>query len=218
MTALTRRTVLWGGAASTLLSCNKWKEYYDARESSPPRALLVEAMRQFEREGRPIRRALDIGCGSGVETLYLLNHGVEVYAFDIEKSAIEKLRERTPKALKPNLHEQIASFSSVLWPVEVDLTFAGFSLPFATPQEFPFMWASVRRSLAVGGRFAGQFFGLRDAWASEPTMTFHTKHRVEELLDGWEIEVLREIEENRATAEGTRKHWHLFEAIALKRH
>ncbi len=217
MAAISRRTVLWSGAAAALLHCNKWKDYYAARESTPPRPLLLEALRFFEHDGRPVRRALDIGCGSGVETLYLLKQGAEVFAFDIEKTAIEQLREKTPPELRPKLHEQVASFSTAAWPVEVDLAFAGFSLPFAAPHEFSFMWSSVRRSLAVGARFAGQFFGKRDAWASEPTMTFHTRHEIEELLDGLEIEVLREVEENRATTEGTRKHWHIFEAIALKR-
>lgn len=50
-------------------------------------------------------------------------------------------------------------------------------------EEFPALWARIRRALAPGGVVAGQLFGTRDTWADDPGMTFHTRHQAETLLD-----------------------------------
>jgi hypothetical protein len=49
------------------------------------------------------------------------------------------------------------------------------------------MWARIGQALAPGGVFAGQLFGIRDSWADDPDMTFHTRRQVEVLLDGLDI-------------------------------
>jgi hypothetical protein len=68
--------------------------------------------------------------------------------------------------------------------------------------------------LRPGGRFAGHFFGERDGWRTDATMTFHTVAEVQRLLRGLVVESFAEIEEGRETALGERKHWHVVEVVA----
>ena len=74
----------------------------------------------------------------------------------------------------------------------------------------------MRATLRPGGRFCGQLFGPRDEWAPAADMTFLTREQVEQLLDGWEIERLDELEQDGHTAVGKPKHWHLFHVVARR--
>ena len=107
-----------------------------------------------------------------------------------------------------------ASFAEADLPC-AHLIHAGFSLPFCPPQEFPALWARIRRALAPGGVFAGQLFGTRDTWADDPDMTFHARHQAETLLDGLDILRLEETERDGHAFSGP-KHWHTFDILARK--
>lgn len=80
----------------------------------------------------------------------------------------------------------------------------------------PGPWARIRQALAPGGVFAGQLFGIRDTWADDPDLTFHTRHQVEVMLDGLDILRLEETERDRHAFSGP-KHWHTLDILARKR-
>ncbi|HEX5942448.1 MAG TPA: hypothetical protein VFY66_09225, partial [Anaerolineales bacterium] len=67
-----------------------------------------------------------------------------------------------------------------------------------------------------GGRFAGQFFGVKDSWANNPEMTFHTEDQFRFLFDGFAIESFHEQDEDGSSSGGP-KHWHIFTVIARKK-
>ena len=71
---------------------------------------------------------------------------------------------------------------------------ASFALPFCEPRHFPGLWSRIVAAIRPGGRFAGQFFGDRDTWASLPGRTHHSRDEVLELLEGFEIEMMNEEE------------------------
>ncbi len=194
-----------------------WAEYYQRTTERPPRPVLVEALRLFERDGRTPKRAVDAGCGAGTDTVYLLRQGIAVHAFDLEPRALEALEELVPPRARLLLTTEVAAFHEARWGRRRDLVFAGYSLPFSSPESFPETWRRLRDSLSHGGRFAGHFFGDRDDWAGLPGRSHHTREEVEALFDqGFEIEVLREIEKDQTTALGNPKHWHIFEVIARR--
>jgi hypothetical protein len=56
------------------------------------------------------------------------------------------------------------------------------------------------RTLKPGGRFAGDFFGPRNAWAGRPGMTFLTREQLTLLCQGLQIEHFVEEEGQRPTA------------------
>src|SRR5580658_10466845 len=55
----------------------RWKEYYRWTTGRPPRELLLRTMDHIDWEGRSRRRrrAIDLGFGSGTDTLELLRRG-----------------------------------------------------------------------------------------------------------------------------------------------
>jgi len=93
---------------------------------------------------------------------------------------------------------------------------ASYSLPFCSPEHFDAFWAKIVNAIKSGGRLAGQLFGVRDSWANEPDMTFHTEEQVRKMLENFEIEYFREMDEDGSAVSGP-KHWHVFTVIARKR-
>jgi len=190
-----------------------WIRYYEAA-GTDPRETLRHALALFEAEQSRPGIAVDLGCGTGRDTLELLRRGWTVYAIDAEPEALKCLRASVGD--HPSLHTSVASFVDAEWP-RCQLVNSSFALPFARPSEFTGLWSRIVESLAPGGRFAGQLFGERDEWASEDEMTFHTREAATALFDAFELEQFEEVEEDGQTATGTPKHWHLFHVVARKR-
>ena len=194
-----------------------WAKYYDRTAGRPPRPVLIKALEMFEAEGREVRQAVDAGCGSGIETLFMLRAGIPVHAYDSSPDGIERLLNDVDESHRSLLRAEVATFHEATYDDDVDLVFAGFALPFSHPDHFDESWKKLVDSLAVGGRFAGQLFGDRDDWAKMPSRSHHTREQAEALLAGdFEIEVFEEIEEDRRAAAGRTKHWHYFDIIARK--
>ncbi len=193
----------------------RWSPYYDAVAKSPPRRTLVYALDHYDAESpRGERFAVDLGAGSGTDTVELLRRGWRVLAIDEDPAAIPRLRERVgPNA---SLTASIGRFEDARWPNAL-LVNASFALFFCTPAAFASVWRRIVDSLEPGGRFAGQLLGDRDTWAADPAMNHHTRAQAERLFDGLEIEMFNEEEEpNGKTATGAVKHWHTYHVVARK--
>jgi SAM-dependent methyltransferase len=192
-----------------------WEGYYEWIEGREPRPLFVEALGKFKSSTTDKPHAVDLGCGDGTETLALLEEGWTVLAIDREPAAISYVQSKVQDELQTHLKTRIQSFKDLNLP-DADLVYAGFSLPFCRPEYFDRMWANVADHIRPGGRFVGQLFGIRDTWAEEPKMTFHSSEQVKSMfVDDFEIEALEEIEEEGEAFSGP-KHWHIFDIIARK--
>ena len=145
----------------------------------------------------------------------LLERGWDVLAIDGEPAAIEHLLAKVPEAKQEYLQTQVAKFEDVSLPA-ADLIHASLSLPFCAPEHFDAFWGKLVNAIRPGGRFAGQFFGIRDSWANEPDMTFHAETQVRTMLKDFEIEHFHEMDEDGNSASGP-KHWHVFTVIASKK-
>jgi tellurite methyltransferase len=197
-----------------------WSAYYRAVSNRPPRETLVEALALFDAEVSPRERfAIDLGCGIGSDTFELLRRGWRVLAIDGEQEAIEQVRLGVPPDATGRLEAQVTTFEAFAEAElpAADLVNASFSLPFCPPPVFDRLWGRIVAALRPGGRFAGHLFGPNDSWAVRPEMNFHSRAQVERLLDGFEVEQLREMDEDGATATGEAKHWHVFWIVARKR-
>ncbi len=205
----------------------RWTRYY-AAAGGDPRPTLLAALERFDAEPAERERlAVDLGCGTGRDTLEALRRGWRVLAIDAQEEAVERLRQHDDAVVASDrLQALVADFESARWPA-ADLVNASYALPFCPPEGFGALWNRIASSLASGGRFSGQLFGDHDEWAtcpprsdgdwsSPPAMTFHTRTEVDELLHDFEVEQLVEIDEDGATAVGDAKHWHLFHVVARK--
>ena len=183
-----------------------WSDYYDTNEGRAPREQLLDVLGLFATPGK----AVDLGCGAGIDTRAMLDRGWSVLAIDAEADAIARVNARAGG--NPALDTQLSPMEDVDLP-KADLIWASYSLFFCDPARFPEVWATIRAAIRPGGRFAGELLGDRDTWASIDGHTAMTRTDAEALFDGWTVERFEE-EENDGEACSGPKHWHLFHVIA----
>ena len=184
--------------------------YYESRAGRPVRDLFVRAMDRFG-NAWPGAVAVDLGCGDGTETTALLGAGFTVAAMD---SSPEAIRRTTARAGSNGgrLTATEAELQTYAVP-RADLVYAGFSLPFCPPADFPALWTRIRAALRPGAVLAVTLLGERDSWADNPGLTVVTAQRVDELFAGLDqVDVVEE--ENDREAYSGPKHWHLFDVVA----
>ena len=188
-----------------------WSAFYDAVAGREPHETLRRAVAAFPAPGL----AVDLGCGDGRDTVYMLDRGWRVLAIDAEEEAIARVRARVGDDAPGRLETEVARFEDATWP-DADLVNASFSLPFAPPASFDVVWRHVVKSIRPGGRFSGQLFGERDEWAGSKEMTFHRRGEAEALFEPFELERFDEVETDGQTALGEPKHWHVFHVVARR--
>jgi SAM-dependent methyltransferase len=192
-----------------------WPGYFAAVLGKGARDTLVAALDSFAQEGFTGGLAVDIAAGEGRDTLELLTRGWRVVATDGHPDAFSHLWPRVPEALRPNLTTIQEDFAE-MQVCSCDLVNASFALPFCLPQHLPGLWSRIVSAIRPGGRFAGQFFGDRDTWASLPDRTHHSRDEVVRLLEGFDIEMMRVEERDDAPEVRNPKHWHMFHVVAKK--
>ena len=192
-----------------------WPGYFGVVLGKPPRETLVAALDSFAREGFDGGLAVDLAAGEGRDTLELLKQGWRVVATDSHPEAFSHLWPRVPEAIKPRLTTLQVNFVETRIP-RCDMVNASFALTFCEPRRFPELWSRIAAAIRPGGRFAGQFFGNRDSWAPIPNRMHHSRAEVLKLLEGFEIEMIREEERDEAPDVRNPKHWHLFHVVAKK--
>lgn len=196
-------------------AANDWPGYFGAVLGKPPRDTLLAALAAFEREGVAAGFAVDLAAGEGRDTLEMLTRGWRVLATDAEPTAFAYLWPRVASSAHDRLTTAVASFETTALP-QCDLVNASFALPFCAPLHLPALWARIVAAIRPGGRFAGQFFGDRDSWASRADRTHHTQDEVMAMLAGFSIEMMRIEERDDLSDVREPKHWHLFHVVARK--
>lgn len=200
-----------------------WRDYFDAVRGQGPRDTLLRALECFEAQRAPDARAaeplaVDLGCGSGRDTLELLRRGWRVVAIDLSPAGLAELEALAAGIAPGRLRTVLQRFEDALWPV-CDLLNASFSIPHTDPDDFPALWRKITASIRPGGRFAGQLFGVRDGWATRPdgiVRTYHDRADVLRLFEGFELECLDEVERPGKNAMGEPKDWHVFLVVARR--
>jgi SAM-dependent methyltransferase len=185
-----------------------WSDYYAKNEGREPRRALLDVLATYADPGR----AIDLGCGSGIDTLAMLRRGWWVLAVDAEDEAIRRLEARVPADLAGRLETRVAAMEDAELP-PADLLQASFSLFFCDPARFADVWRRIAAALAGGGRFVGELLGERDTWAPDDDISAFTEPEARALFDGWTLERF-EIEEEDGEACDGPKHWHVFHAVA----
>lgn len=175
---------------------------------------MHKALKSFQKEKKTNGRAIDLGAGTGRDTLYLLNEGWQVLAMDAERHAINIILDRVNEDQRSRLEVLAASFAEAELPKNVDLINASYSLPFCPPEKFPRCWQNIKDSIAVGGRFAGQFFGEEDE--SPGTEITHNYYEVLELFQGqFSIESIVS-EKKVVNSKGKSELWQIYHVVAKK--
>jgi tellurite methyltransferase len=186
----------------------KWEDFYKLTKDRPPWPLLVRAVSLLSHKGK----ALDLGCGAGRDTRYLLEQEFYVTAVDSDPHAVALLAD-FPQGHLRAVQSTFEDFEFETY----DLINAQFALPFIAKERFHEVFARAKQSINAGGIFVGQFFSIHDQWNTPGTpMTFLTKEQAEEELRGLNTIEFREEDVDGHVADGTPKHWHVFHVIARK--
>ncbi len=192
-----------------------WPGYFNAVLGKGARDTLIAALNSFEQEGFYNGFAIDLAAGEGRDSLELLSRNWKVLATDNHPEAFPYLWKRVPEVLKPLLTTTEVDFHDMKFP-DSDMVNASFALPFCEPRHFEGLWNKIVASIRPGGRFAGQFFGSRDTWASLPNRSHHSREEVLKLLEGFSIEMMREEERDDPPELRNPKHWQIFHIVAKK--
>ena len=199
--------------AVEILKKKKIEKYYSNTELDIPKKnvkYFIENIKTYP------GKAIDIGCGAGNETVYLIKKGWNVISIDKE-NVEERISKRLSTEELKRFKFQKQNFES-LELEKNNLIVANYCLPFCNKNNFKELWNKINDSILKDGYFVGNFFGNNDEWKSrKEEMTFLTKEQVIELFKDFEIIEFKEVEKDDFTGLGKMKHWHIFNVIAKKK-
>lgn len=206
---------------STVLKPEDFIGYYQMLEAAKagPAALLLKTLAFIEADtaegDTSMRLAVDLGCGTGKDTVELLRRDWKVLAIDYSQAGVDALLQR-PEATQyqDNLETRVASFSATSWS-DATLVAALLSLPYGPAESFDAVWQAIRASLLPGGYFVGQLFGPNH-YKGMNHIVRRTRSEVEAMLAGMEVIHLEELSLEQ-THEGETVYYNYFEIIACNR-
>ena len=194
-----------------------WSEFQKKMTTIPPRPILLKALELFNGfKGY----AVELGCGSGVDTIHLINSGWKVYTADGTADGFEHIKSTISKDKLSNVEFIHANFENLVIP-DADLVYSSYSIPFCRQEVFDTFWSNIVKAVKVGGRFAGHLFGEQDGWRNFiDNITLKTKSETINLFKDFDIEYFDELCEDKPSSNPLIheiKRWHVFEIIAIKK-
>lgn len=181
-----------------------WSNYQSRTYGDDVADLLVEFLNNYN-----VNSAIDLGCGSGNETVYMIKHGIKVLAIDRQLNEDFILNRLSDKKL---VSFSKCDFENLVLP-KTELLTAFFSIPFCSLDKFDELWNKIYNSLEDNGYFVGQLFGDRDAWGSIDSINTFSLEKVKNYLKRYKIIKLLEVEYVRKS-DG--KKWHFYNIIVKK--
>ena len=154
------------------------------------------------------KTAIDLGCGAGNDTLFLLNNDFKVSAIDKEETVENILLNRYHGN---NLDIIIDDFTNINLP-KTDLLIANFSLIFVDSLDMAMI--NILKSLNTNGFFIGNFIGVEDDWANNRTTT--TKEDLLDYFSDYKIMYFSEEKYYKDSFNEKNKFWHMYTIMARK--
>jgi trans-aconitate methyltransferase len=188
-----------------------WSSFLTAGTGRSVRPLLPQALAIMGEPAPGV--AIDLGCGDGAESRFLVSNGWRVHAFDGADGTEARVLDGVPAEALDRIDATRIAFEDIRSLPAADLLYAGRSLPFCAETHFAGLWRIILASIEPGGWFVGDFFGPNDSWVGRAGMNFHSRSEVEDLLAWFEIDLLNEAENAASTPFGD-KHMHILTVIA----
>lgn len=199
----------------------KWTEYRRRTKEKLPKKPLVKLLDKLESG-----KAIELGPGSGIDTLYLLEKGWQVLGVDSASGTEEDIR----SLISTKNEEALANFSFInqsfekleLEKEEYDLLVGFNSVFFCSPEKFNDFFETLTGSIKPQGYLLINLLGKKDDWNKTGSRykTFLEKEEILELLKDFEIDenTIKEREfDSKTTISKIPKHWHTFFICAKKK-
>ncbi|EJP6470955.1 class I SAM-dependent methyltransferase [Clostridium sporogenes] len=142
----------------------KWGEQTKRGYLKWPDENVIKFMNKSFRENRNNIKVLDLGCGSGRNTVALAEEGFQVYACDYSKDCVEITKKRCEKIKAPKV--EIKQNSNIDIPIEDDMldsVVACGSLFYNNLQNRKVMMNNIIRVLKKGGIFWSNWRTIEDS-------------------------------------------------------
>lgn len=202
-----------------------WGEYRRITSKKLPAKSLVKLLEHLEPG-----KAIDLGPGSGTDTIYLLEKGWDVLCVDTDDKAEKDIRDliKVADSLNSrNLYEKFTFCNQDFENLKLeknafDLVIGFNSLFFCRPEKFKVFFKQITDSIKSNGYLIVNLLGKNDDWNknSNSIKTFLSREEILELLTNFEIRENSIIEsefEKETVVAKTPKHWHTFFVIARKK-
>ena len=168
----------------------------------------------------PKGKAIEIGCGGGSDTAYLIRKGWEVLALDVCEEAKECcLKKLITEDEKKRFKFICGDFQNIDLP-KCDLLIMFKVLNYCWRSELESRWKKIEDSIAEGGYFVGSFLSTNHDLAKEaPNKIFLDYQEIEELFKNFNIRYFeREISDNhKSLRTGEKIHSEKYSIIAQKK-
>jgi len=136
--------------------------------------------------------AIDLGCGEGYDSIYLIKNNWNVIAIDLFVEVIKKLTKKLDVNFKDNLTIKRQEFENLDIP-KADLILANYSISYCKKEKFNLLINKIIESIKLNGRFAGIIYGEDDYRKDFEYMSFMTKEQFYKVFgEKFEIEIFRE--------------------------
>lgn len=135
---------------------NSWDKYFQSTQALKPSKYLVEALKTHSPLGG---KALDLGCGAGRDSRYLLEKGFYVTTVDAAQDAAKYISQLPHQEKLQFICSKFEDFDFGY--DNYDLINAHYALPFVNPANFEVVFQKVTTSLKSHGLFVGQLFALK---------------------------------------------------------
>ena len=140
--------------------------FFENNSKLEPHKILLN----FIKNNPSIKTAVDLGCGAGRDTKFLVQNDIIVTAIDrvnVTKFLYKDLTEEE----KARLNFVQAKFSDVHLP-KTDLVISYEALPFCNREELIKLIIKIKESLNENGYFLCNFFGKNDSWYGNDKIQF----------------------------------------------
>lgn len=197
----------WDGA--------RGKRYIEKTKDRLPKSALVRLVKEIEPG-----KAIELGIGSGTDTIYLLKNGWNVDAVDINedgKNIVQKAIESEQEYKFVFIKRKFEDLN--LQKNQYDLVVGFDSLHFCDKEFFQEFFNTISGALKTNGYFIGNLLGDKDSWKKlkNNSMMFFSREEIVNLFKEYEILFLKENESDGQTISGKPKHWHSFLIKARKK-
>ena len=188
------------------------KEYYNATQKNLPSGLIRNFFIFKYNEKLNGNTAIDLGCGAGNDTEFLISKGFEVTAIDSQEEVKDFLDNKNFDKSKYELI--IDDFSKAEFP-KADLILANMSL-FFVKENFNLFLKDLLEKVNKSGFIVANFLGKEDDWNGTKTKTTIEKEELLKNFKNYEINYFSEEKYYKATALGKNKFWHIYTIMAQK--
>jgi len=186
------------------------KEYYNATQKNLPSGLIRNFFIFKYNEKLNGNTAIDLGCGAGNDTEFLISKGFEVTAIDSQEEVKEFFDNKNFDKSKYELI--IDDFSKAVFP-KADLILANMSL-FFVKENFNLFLKDLLEKVNKSGFIVANFLGKEDEWNGIKTTI--EKDELLSFFKDFKMYYFSEEKYYKDTARGINKFWHVYTVMAQK--